>query len=79
MPLDKIIIAGSLALPGLVRVATSTELFNVWHHLAHTMARDLGFAARLALDPIATLRAQGYDVSAEAARVLVSALPESSL
>ena len=62
-------------MPPLEKIATSSELLTVWHRLARTLSRDLGFATRLALDPIATLRREGYEVSAEAARVLLSALP----
>lgn len=56
-------------------IQTASELRRVWRTLLTRLSQDLAFAARLARDPIATLREHGYDVTDEAALVLRSALP----
>jgi len=59
----------------LHRVQSASELRRVWRDLMGSLQRDLTFAARLARDPIATLRDLGYEVTDEAAMVLRRALP----
>lgn len=57
------------------RINTASDLRRVWRGLLSSLSRDLAFTARLAHDPIGTLRDAGYDVTDEAALVLRRALP----
>jgi len=55
-------------------IHNATELRAIWRELVSSLQRDLAFAARIARDPIGTLRDLGYDVTDEAALVLRRAI-----
>jgi len=54
---------------------TASDLKAAWKTIAGLLSRDFTAMRRLAVDPLATLRAMGYEVGPEAAKVLSSALP----
>jgi hypothetical protein len=56
-------------------IETASELRAAWKAISAQLAIDLGAMQRLAKDPLGTLRAIGYEIGPEAARVLASALP----
>ena len=57
----------------MLQIQNATDLRRIWRDLVVVLQRDLAFAARLSKDPIATLRDLGYDVTDEAASVLMRA------
>ena len=59
----------------MTRIETLSDLRAVWRILMRTVGRDLSVGARLARDPLGTLRQMGYDVGPEAAEALQRALP----
>lgn len=59
----------------MIRIDTVKELRKAWNHIMVTLRRDLGAAARLAADPVATLESLGYQVGDEAAVALRRAIP----
>ena len=54
---------------------TASDLRSAWSTISAALALDFGAMRRLATDPLEALRAIGYEVGPEAARVLASALP----
>ncbi len=58
----------------LHRIETPRDLSGSWPRIARALKSDLGAASRLAADPRGTLRGLGFDVGAEAASLLLTAL-----
>ena len=54
---------------------TASDLRTAWATIAAKLARDFTALHALASDPLGALRAIGYEVGPEAARVLGDALP----
>ena len=54
---------------------TASDLRAAWKTISGLLARDFTAMRQLAVDPLAALRAMGYEVGPEAAEVLASALP----
>ena len=54
---------------------TASDLRSAWAAISAALALDFDAMRRLTTDPLGALRAIGYEVGPEAARVLANALP----